>query len=226
MKPTIVFDLNETLLDMSALDATFGRIFGQPRSAEFRAEWFGKLVELFLTVTVIGQYRPFDELTDEALHVIAAQHGASVSKEQAVSLKKALGRMPAHPDVHPGLEQLRHAGFTLVVLTNSRAHAATNMIEHAGLRMFFEQVLSADDVRRYKPAREAYAYAAQQLGVGVHEIVLVATHAWDIAGALAAGCKAAFLARPEKVLGPGTPRTQLQARNLRDLAALLVARYS
>ncbi len=54
MKPVIVFDVNETLLDMVALDVIFGKIFGGATAGELRKKWFKQVLELFLTATVIG----------------------------------------------------------------------------------------------------------------------------------------------------------------------------
>ncbi len=72
-------------------------------------------------------------------------------------------------------------------------------------------------MKRYKPAREAYEYAARELGVGTGDILLVAAHAWDVAGAMAAGCKAAFVQRPGKSLNPLGKKPDLVVTDLRDL---------
>jgi 2-haloacid dehalogenase len=87
-----------------------------------------------------------------------------------------------------------------------------------------ERVLSADAVRRYKPAREAYRYAARELEVEPGELRLVAAHAWDVAGALGAGCKAAFVARPEKALNPKGAQPDISGRDLREVAEQIIAR--
>ena len=88
-----------------------------------------------------------------------------------------------------------------------------------------EKVLLADTVERHKPAREAYEYAARELGVKAKEIVLVAAHAWDVAGAMAAGCGAAFVERPEKVPNPGNKKPQFQAGDITALAEQIVAKH-
>lgn len=121
------------------------------------------MLELLLTATVIGEYRSFDKLTDDALQMIAAQRGGEASADGRTTLKEVLGQIPAYADVRPGLEQLKQAGFTVATLTNSTEKSATKRLEHAGLRELFDHILSADAVERYKPAREAYEYAAKQL---------------------------------------------------------------
>ena len=223
MKPAIVFDMNETLLDMAALDSTFARILARGDGAESRKKWFKQVLELFLTATITGEYRSFDKLTDDALQMLAAQQGREASAEDRAALKEAQAKIPAHPDVRPGLERLKQAGFTLATLTNSTKQSAEKLLEYAGIRDQFDHVLSADAVARYKPAREAYEYAATELGVKTRGIVLVAAHAWDVAGAMAAGCEAAFVARPDKVLSPGGKAPRFKADDVSALAERLIA---
>jgi len=224
MKPVIVFDVNETLLDLAALDDTFGEIFGHSDAGETRKKWFKQLIELFLTATVVGEYRRFDRLTDDALQMTAAQRWREVTDDDREKFRKALGELPAHPDVSAALQRLKAAGFTLAALTNSPRESAEKQLERAGLREYFARVLSADDIERYKPAREAYEHAAQELDVRLDRIVLVAAHSWDVAGALTAGCRAAFVARPGQALSPGIPEPQFRGRDVRDVAEQIVMR--
>ncbi len=225
MKPVLVFDMNETLLDMSALDPAFARIFGQARGSELRKKWFKLVLELFLTATITGEYRSFDKLTDDALQMLAKLQGREASADDRAALKEAQAKIPAYPDVTPGLTRLKEAGFTLATLTNSTATSAERLLDYAGVRQRFDAVLSADAVERYKPARGAYEYAAKELDVKPERIVLVAAHAWDVAGAMAAGCEAAFIARPEKVMSPGAPRPRYEATDVAALAEQLVAKH-
>ncbi len=223
MKPVLVFDMNETLLDMSALDPTFARILGQAQGSELRKKWFTLVLELFLTATITGEYRSFEKLTDDALQMLAQQQGRETSPDDRAALKDALAKIPAYPDVSPGLTRLKEAGFTIATLTNSSVESADRLLGVAGLRQQFDAVLSVDAVKRFKPARETYEYAAKDLGVKPGDILLVAAHAWDIAGAMAAGCEAAFIARPEKVLSPSGPEPKYQAADLTMLAERVCA---
>lgn len=222
MKPVIVFDMNETLLDMAALDSTFARLFGAGDGAALRKTWFADVLGLFLTATVIGEYRPFGELTDDALVMLARTQGREAADADRAALKEALGRIPAHGDVPAGLTRLRDAGFTLATLTNSTAKSAETLLAFANIRDRFDRVLSVDAVRRYKPAREAYEYAARELGVPTSRILLVAAHGWDVAGAMAAGCEAAFVARPGKARIPGGRTPRFEAPDIEALAGTLV----
>ena len=99
--------------------------------------------------------------------------------------------------------------------------STSTLLDLAGLRRRpdrFEQVLSADMVKRLKPAPEPYRLAAERLGVPVGQVLLVAAHAWDIAGAARAGCATAFVARPGKVLDPLVEASAVVGADLAEVA--------
>jgi 2-haloacid dehalogenase len=91
-------------------------------------------------------------------------------------------------------------------------------MENSGLRGYFEQIISADAVKRLKPAPEPYRMAAENLRVEVKGLRLVAADAWDVARALHAGCAAAFVARPGMVLDPLVERPDVVGADLREVA--------
>ena len=126
--------------------------------------------------------------------------------------------LPAHPEVKENLGRLREAGVRLAALTNSTQQVADAQIDSSGLREYFDQVLSADTVRRLKPAPEPYRMAAENLGVEVGQVRLVAAHAWDVTGAMQAGCSAALVARPSMVLNPLFERPDVVGGDLREVA--------
>jgi 2-haloacid dehalogenase len=132
-------------------------------------------------------------------------------------------RLPAHPEVADALLRLRDPGLRLASLTNSTEQVARAQLEHAGLLDSFELVLSADTVRRLMPAPEPYRMAAERLGVAIGEILLVAAHAWDIAGAARAGCATAFVARPGKALDPLVERPEIIGADLAEVADAILA---
>ncbi len=219
MARVIVFDLNGTLLDLSVLDRQFSETFGSP---DVRKRWFGQLTELFLTATIVDEYKNFDKLSDAALDMIARQQSMELSTEDRAKIHAASLALPAFVDVRPALDRLRAAGFRLVTLTNSTEKSARAKIKHVELDEYFEKVLSIDAIERYKPAAAAYEYAAEQLGVASAEIRMVAAHSWDIAGALNAGCNAAFIARPEQVLNPLGAKPDISASDLNDVAEQII----
>lgn len=221
MPRVCVFDVNETLLDLAALDPHFQRVFGSP---VVRREWFSQLLQSALVATVTDVYSDFAAIGAAALEMVAARHSRTLSEEEQQSILAGMRQLPAHPDVRESLERLRSAGVRLATLTNSPPSVAEAQLAHAGLRDLFEQALSADAVHRLKPAPEPYHMAADALDVEIGEIRLIAAHAWDVAGALRAGCAAAFVARPGQVLDPLAPRPDVVGSDLREVVDHILRR--
>jgi 2-haloacid dehalogenase len=215
----LVFDVNETLLDVSALAPHFVRIF---HDAGTLREWFSTLLLYSQVATLTDLYRDFSTIAGAALEMVAKGRGVVLSAEDRTGVLEAMLSLPAHPDVREGLQRLRDEGFRLVALTNSSRHAVEAQIANAGLLDLFEHTFSVDAVRRFKPAPEPYRFVAGELGVDTSGLRMVAAHAWDIVGAMRAGCAAAFVARPGKSLYPLAPLPDIVARDLRDVAEQII----
>lgn len=220
MKRVCVFDVNETLLDLSALDAPFALAFGD---AAVRREWFGQFIQNALVSTVAGRYRTFGEIGRGALQMIAARRGVSLSDVDVARITGGLTSLPAHPDARPALERLKAEGFRLASLTNSTLEVARVQLRNAGLAELFEHVLSADEVKRLKPAPEPYRMAAERFEVETSGIRLIAAHAWDVSGALAAGCAAAFVSRGGAVPEPLGDQPDVVGNDLLEVAERISA---
>lgn len=215
MSDTVVFDVNETLLDLGALDPHFERVFGD---AAARHQWFAQVLQSALVLTVTDTYADFGTIGGAALDMTAARRGMPLASPDRAAILGGMLTLPPHPEVHESLERLRTAGLRMATLTNSTADVAEKQLVHAGLFGFFERILSVEAVHRFKPAAEAYFMAASELDVEMSEIRLVAAHDWDVTGALRAGCTAAFVARPGMVLGPLAERPDITGRDLREVA--------
>lgn len=215
MIKVIAFDVNETLLDLRALDEVFERTLGD---RALRPQWFQTMLQLAFVGTITGRYVDFTAAQHAALRVIAARGAMRIGAAEADEIVGAMRRLPPHPDAAPALDRLRGAGRTLLALTNSPLAVAEDQLRFAGLRDRFAHVVSADEVRRLKPAPEPYRHAAERAGTDVAGLRLVAAHAWDIAGALAAGCSAAFVKRPGMALDPEGLRPDVEGNDLLEVA--------
>ncbi len=179
------------------------------------------MLNIALATTARQAYANFDRSTMAALKVVEQRRHKELQDAQRLELIQGLRRIPPFPDVPPGLEALAAAGHQLVVLTNSVLAAAREALEHAGIAHYFARVLSADSAQRLKPSPAPYHMAAAALGVETSSLRFVASHAWDVAGAMQAGCRACFLSRPGQVLDEITPRPDLVASDLCDLSRQL-----
>lgn len=220
--PVLVFDVNETLLDITHLEPFFARAFGD--RAVLR-EWFAQLVLYSQTLTLSGLYTPFSDIGTGALRMVADIHQVSVTPADVAEHKALLAALPAYPDVAPALARLSAAGFRLVTLTNSAAGASPTPLESAGLQRFFERSFSIEAVEQFKPAPDTYRMVAREMGVETSDLCLVACHVWDTIGAQAAGWRSAFLTRPHNAVlpVPGVPQPDIVAPDMHALADRLMA---
>jgi 2-haloacid dehalogenase len=221
--PLIVFDVNETLLDLESLAPNFERIFGD-RSVLRR--WFAELILYSEALTLAGVYLPFTDIGGAVLKMVAAIRGVSITAADRLELTEKFASMPPHPEVPSALRKLRDNGFRLFTLTNNTAEVSGRQLERAGILDSFERRFSVDDVRRHKPAPEVYAAVARAMQIPPEQICLVACHTWDTLGAVAAGWQAALVLRPGNALLDVGPQPQIIGADLSDIADKLIGRYA
>jgi 2-haloacid dehalogenase len=219
MKHICVFDVNETLLDLKALDPHFERVFGD---AAVRGQWFGQFIQSALVTIVTDSYVPFGTVGAAAFDMIAERRGIAVAAEDKQTIMQAVTTLPPRPEVEEALARLKAAGFTTAALTNSTHAVVEKQLTNAGLAKYFDKMLSADAVKSLKPSKAPYEMAAQSFGVEPSGVRLIAAHAWDIAGALHAGCAAAFIARPGMVLDPLVEKPDIVGRDLTEVVEKII----
>lgn len=223
MPRVIVCDVNETLLDVGALEPLFEQAFGDGRVLQ---DWFANVLLYSEVATLAGPYSDFASIGGAALDMVASARGIRLSAADRTRILQGMLMLPAHPDVRDGLQTMRDAGLRLVTLTNSAPTAVQQQLANAGLTAFFERSFSVDTVHRFKPAPEAYRSVASSLKLPVDRLRLVAAHAWDVVGALRAGLAAAFVARPGKTLYPLGPQPDIVESDFRSVATRIVAAES
>jgi len=222
----LVFDVNETLLDIESLAPLFGELFGEARVLR---EWYAQLVTYSMTLTMTDHYVDFSALALGVLRMLGDIHRVAVTNEDLHRLTTGLLTMPAHPDVSEGLGILRDNGLRLVTLTNSppSPHGPT-ALENAGLAGFFEHRLSVDSRRAFKPSPVVYRHVCEQIDASPTDCMMVAAHVWDDLGAQHVGFSTALITRPGNapLSVDGLPQPDLVARDLLQLAERLTASTS
>ena len=220
--PLIVFDVNETLLDLTTMEPTFERIFQDKGAMRL---WFANLIMYSAALTVAGCYVPFTDIGSAVMKMLADTRGIKIQDADRKELVEKFSTMPPYPEVPAALQKLRKAGFRLFTLTDNLPEVQTRQLEHGGIVDFFERRFSADGVKHHKPSPQAYGYVASELGVEPSQLCLIACHTWDTLGAVAAGWKAALIKRVgNDVQGVG-PQPQIVGANLNDVADQLIAQH-
>jgi 2-haloacid dehalogenase len=220
MVKVIAFDVNETLLDLSSLDASFEETLGD---AGLRGQWFAQMLQLSFVGGLTGRYVDFRTAQVAAFTMLAHRQGIDPPAGAAEHILAAMSALPPHPEVDAALRRLLDSPLRVVALTNSPEDVALAQVTNAGLADCFEAVLSADTVLALKPAPAPYRHVASTCDVPVAEVRLVAAHSWDVSGALAAGCRAAFVARPGAVLSPLGDQPDIVGADLAEVVDRILA---
>ncbi len=216
----LVFDVNETLLDLSPLDDVFADLFGD---SVMRGIWFQRLLHWSTVTTLTGEFVDFGVLAGHCLDQLADMHSIALADNQRARVFDTIATLSPHEDVVAALETLGSAGFSLTALTNSAQKTVDAQFANAGLTRLFDHVLSVDTARCYKPHPDAYDVAVEALGAPRNQLRLVAAHDWDVTGAMRAGLKAAFVARGKARLSPAGERPDIVGRDLADAARQIMA---
>jgi 2-haloacid dehalogenase len=220
--PLIVFDVNETLLDLETMEPTFERIFRERGAMRL---WFANLIMYSAALTVAGCYVPFTDIGGAVMKMLADARGIKITDADKKELTEKFSTMPPHAEVPAALRKLRTAGLRLFTLTDNLLEVQTRQLTNGGIVDLFERRFSADGVKHHKPSREAYAHVEKELGAKPGDFCLIACHTWDTLGAVAAGWEAALIKRPgNDVLGVG-PQPQIVGNTLDDVANQLIARH-
>jgi 2-haloacid dehalogenase len=218
----LVFDVNETLLDLGHLRSRFAEALGD---ADLMGEWFARMLHGSLVANHLGAHRPFGLIGAETLMTVAQRRGIPLDPAVAAALVEGMRALPAHPDVAGALDRLAGAGFRLVALTNGSADTVADQLANAGIADRFERAMSVEAVGRFKPAPEVYLHAAAVLDVDIDRMLMVAAHDWDVLGARSVGMPGAFLARPGVVWGMPDDPPGIVAYDLAGAADQIVAAW-
>ena len=222
LRPKVLFfDVNETLLDLTQMKRQVGEALNGRN--DLLSLWFTTMLQYSLVVSASGQYEHFGNIGAAALQMVGANNNINISEKNARDIiLNALRGLPAHPDVKGALTKLKNSGYKLVSFTNSSNEGVKAQFESAGLTDFFDERLSVEEVGKFKPFKETYEWGAQKMGIKPNEAMLIAAHGWDVAGALWAGWRAAFINRPGQQSFPLAPKTEITESDLQKTADILV----
>jgi 2-haloacid dehalogenase len=216
----LLFDINQTLLDLAPLQAAIRAVLPGPDSPKL---WFTTMLQHAMAMSLAGRYAPLPEIGAAALRMLAAGRGIELGPEQAAAAIRPITRLSAHPDVAPALARLRAAGVRMAALSNSTTSGLRAQLAYAGIAHHFDAAFSVEEVRVYKPHPRVYLEAVRRMRVAPGQAMLVAAHGWDTAGAGWAGLQTAFVTRDGERPFPLADRPTLSVADLGELADRLGA---
>ncbi len=219
-RDTILFDINETVLDLASLRPRFKAAFGDEAAT---ATWFATVLHTSTVCALTGVKTGFAELAASMLDALAARRGTPITETQRTEILVGFASLAPHPDVVPALEHLRDTGYRTVAFTNSSLDLVTSQITNAGLAASFDEIISVEETGSFKPDARVYHFAAERVARPPEELRLIATHDWDTHGALTAGLQAAYVDRTGAPYHPLYRRPDAYASTMGGLVEKILA---
>lgn len=222
-RDTILFDINETVLDLTSLKPKFKAVFGDETAT---ATWFSMLLHSSTVCILTDIKTDFATLAGIMLDTIAARLGVKLSNVMRDDILSNFARLPPHADIKPALTRLRSAGYHTVAFSNSSLNLITNQIDNAGLTDYFDDIVSVEETGSFKPDPMVYEFVAKRINRPIEELLLVATHDWDTHGALSAGMHAAYIDRSGASYHPQYRKPDVYATTMGDVVEQIIAKDS
>jgi 2-haloacid dehalogenase len=219
----LAFDAYGTLFDVFSITALSEEVF--PGHGHALAQlWRTKQLQYSLLRSLMDRYQDFWQLTRDGLVYATKQLKLDLTPEAEHTLMDGYLRLDTFPDVKPGLELLRARGLRLAILSNGEPTMLERVMSHAGIGSLFDVVISADDVRVFKPSPRVYRAAVDRLQTDGQALGFVSSNSWDIQGAASVGLNTFWVQRsptepPEELGYPTGP----VVRSLTDLVEMLKA---
>ncbi|MHA7222202.1 haloacid dehalogenase type II [Arthrobacter sp. RHLT1-20] len=215
----ILFDVNETLSDMSPMAARFADVGAPEVMARL---WFATLLRDGFALAAAGDNAGFRDVGAEVLRGLLGRTSLLMDPDQAVEhVLDGMSSLALHPDVREGILGLESGGYRLLTLSNGSSQLAQKLFTDAGIRSSFERLLTVEDAAAWKPARAAYDYASAACDADPGRMILVAVHPWDVHGASRAGMGTVWLNRSQEAYPSYFIAPDLVIGDLRDLSAAL-----
>ena len=212
----IIFDAYGTLFDVYSIGAQAERLF-PGKGAAVAELWRDKQIEYTRLRTLSNTYKPFWEVTQDALVFTCRKLGLDLTLDAQTQLMGQYAKLQAFPENLGVLQALKARGLKLAILSNGNPDMLHAAVQAAGMQGLFTQVLSVDSVQKFKTAPEAYQLGPDVLGVAARDSVFVSSNCWDVCGAAWFGYRTFWVNRanaPVEELGV-TPNAQ--GRSLTDL---------
>lgn len=219
----IGFDLYSTLVDPLAMSEPLESVVGDV-AEQVAAQWRQKQLEYSFRRALMGTYADFDVCAEDALIYATRSVGVELGESARSELLAGLRELAVYPDVAPGLQALRAQGHMVVVCSNGVESTLREVLMTAGVWPHLDGVVSADDLRTFKPDPRIYAYLARRLERELEDTWLVSGSPRDVIGAKSAGLRAAWIKRdPAAVYDPWGDEPDIVVSDVMELAEALRA---
>lgn len=214
----ILLDIYGTLLNMDEVEK---RVNSLLETKQGYIIWMDLFMQYCFVDNCIEQFNDFSSIAKATMQMAGDILGKEIDLQEVDTILEILKQVPINEGVQQGLSMLNDLGFRIAALTNAPEIIIRNRMERTGLISYFERILSAEHVKKYKPSILVYNWACQEMKVKPEDVLLVTMHGWDIAGANNAGIQTAYMQQSKRLLYPLTPNPDLSCSSLVELASVL-----
>lgn len=214
----IVFDMYGTVVDVGAVAEACKEVSSDP--VAFNTQWRAKQLEYTFLRTLMGKYRDFWKVTEEALEFAIQCFSLQIASEQRQHLMDAWLHPTPYPEVAPALPRLREK-YLLAILSNGSPKMLRTGLERTGVSPHFRWVISAAAVRLFKPSPRVYQLAIKHMRLRKNEILFVSSNSFDVVGAKSFGFKVCWINRTGAPLDTLGPKPDLVVKSFDELVEAL-----
>ena len=220
--PCLAFDVFGTLIDTHGMLDLLRRYVGDEKALPFAVLWRDKQLEYAFRRSMMNRYEPFDVCTGDALAYCIDALNVSLTQAQHSALIERYQQLPVYPDVAECLHALRERGdMQVYALTNGPQQQVARLFERAAIDRYFEDIVSVDEIGRYKPDPAVYRHFLDRTGAGGSDSWLISSNTFDVIGAGAAGMNSIWVRRTEQQrMDPWGDRPTHTIRTLLELGTL------
>lgn len=219
MIKTVLFDMNETMLNLSLLKENFDKNFDDNYVLKY---WFTKLLHTSTVVGAMEEYKNFGQLAEAVLESLFHENGKKLTEENKSEILGTFRKLPAYDDVPKALKLLKEHNIRVIAVSNSSLEMIKEQLTNAGIIHLFDRYYSVDSVKKYKPFNDIYEYVAKEEKTSADNIAMVASHDWDLFGAKKVGFTTAYVKRKEEIFNPYYFQPDISDTNLVDLAKKII----
>lgn len=191
-----VFDAYGTLFDVHAAVRKHADELGST-GTQLSQIWRTKQLEYSWVRALMGSYKDFWKLTEEALDFAMAATGVD-DPALRNRLLEAYWTLECFAEVPETLERLRKDGNTIAILSNGSPDMLSAAVESAGLSALIDEVFCVDAVKTFKTAPEVYRMITESWDCEPAGVAFVSSNRWDIAAAVKFGFQATWINRTDQ----------------------------
>jgi len=219
---TLAFDVYGTLINTYGIIELLNRYVGEEKALQFATLWRDKQLEYSFRRSMMNCYEPFYTCTSNALEYCIDSFGVTISRDQYLNLIHRYRSLPVYEDVVTCLSSIsERSEVHIYALSNGPQEDVRMLFKDGDIDQYFTDIVSVDEIRKYKPDPAVYQHFLDRTGSGVEDSWLISGNAFDVIGASTFGMNSVWIKRTEhQRLDPWGGRPTYTIQTLSELDAL------